>query len=310
VCETNPNDRCCESCGSAPIDGCLAPNADPSCAPLNLDPESDPLNLRCWDQKRRFGVDLLYPISRYVDGLTQTTIARSNGESVRNPLFPKGGRTPSQVVLSAIVGVPWQDLATKEGLEPDAPLEYLSHEELTKQDRWSLVLGSAGDPATGTPPTPPRDKWMFETNVDRSTLFGPEPHPLLGALAALAPSSSMGLPNAINGRESLLDGAELQPACIFQLREPRECTELGPWCPCQPSEPERQDAVCEGTTQTHAKAGPGVRELSVLKAFGDITGNAVPASICPKLVNAPDYVGGYAPVISALMNRLQSVLPR
>ena len=61
------------------------------------------------------------------------------------------------------------------------------------------------------------------------------------------------------------------------------------------------------TTQTHAKAYPGIRELRVLKAFGDLTGNAVTTSICPKtLVNSDSY--GYGPAVAALVNTLKPVL--
>ena len=48
---------------------------------------TDAANLRCWNQKKRFGVDMLYPLRRYVDGLTQTKVYDRNGFLVQNPLF-------------------------------------------------------------------------------------------------------------------------------------------------------------------------------------------------------------------------------
>jgi hypothetical protein len=59
--------------------------------------------------------------------------------------------------------------------------------------------------------------------------------------------------------------------------------------------------------QIHAKAYPSVRELRVLKAFGDLTGNAVATSICPKtLVPSDSY--GYGPAVSAVVSALKPVL--
>ena len=37
---------------------------------------------RCWQQKRRFGIDFLYPVDRYVDALTKTTVADREGNLV------------------------------------------------------------------------------------------------------------------------------------------------------------------------------------------------------------------------------------
>ncbi len=79
----------------------------------------DPLNLRCWDQKRRFGVDWLYPVKRYIDGLTHSQIENRAGQLVANPLL--AARAPGQIVVTGIVGVPWQDVATVESLSPGRP---------------------------------------------------------------------------------------------------------------------------------------------------------------------------------------------
>src|SRR5258706_4499706 len=59
-CKTNPDDPCCLSC-QQPQGNCPA---DPACN-TPLDDVSDNQNLRCWDNKRRFGIDFLYPIDRY-----------------------------------------------------------------------------------------------------------------------------------------------------------------------------------------------------------------------------------------------------
>src|SRR5262249_41056480 len=103
-CALDPNDPCCKSCGQDP--GSCPP--DPGCGAG--DPVDDNLNLRCWDQKRRFGIDFLYPVDRYTQALTSPTVATKTGELVQNPLFA-GIRDPGSVIVTGIVGVPWQDVA-------------------------------------------------------------------------------------------------------------------------------------------------------------------------------------------------------
>ena len=112
-CATNPNDPCCMSCGQSA--GACPP--DPTCtqSPTLSDAEDD-INLRCWDQKRRFGIDFLNPIDRYTTALTSPMIPDRAGNMVPNPIFsdldPSDGvtavRDPGLVVIAGIVGVPWQ----------------------------------------------------------------------------------------------------------------------------------------------------------------------------------------------------------
>src|SRR4029078_5868264 len=88
-CLANPNDKCCQSCGeSAANPGCPAIGSDAECAKgMQLAQANDDLNLRCWDQKRRFGFDLLYPTSRYSEALRSPVVTqRSDGTLVANPL--------------------------------------------------------------------------------------------------------------------------------------------------------------------------------------------------------------------------------
>ncbi|MET0593075.1 MAG: hypothetical protein ABW133_10270, partial [Polyangiaceae bacterium] len=122
ACLTNPNDRCCYNCGqqSAPA-GCAPPESDPECMKGELTVVDDQPNLRCFNQKKRYGVDFLYPVQRYIDGFTQTRISNRRGEIVANPLFADltcnpgvsctQQRDPSFVLVTGIVGVPWQDIA-------------------------------------------------------------------------------------------------------------------------------------------------------------------------------------------------------
>src|SRR5262249_1259323 len=73
---SNPNDPCCASCGQTTPMGCPA---DPGCSGT-LDALTDDVNLRCWDQKRRFGIDFLYPTDRYVNGLSSMTVPDRQGD--------------------------------------------------------------------------------------------------------------------------------------------------------------------------------------------------------------------------------------
>lgn len=197
ACATNPNDPCCRSCGlveSAPPSGCAPITGDPGCS-MDV---SDSLNVRCWDQKRRFGIDLLYPIERYVaalkDPLIYDTQQCSNNSCplVQNPLFDVGDapnpRDPSLVFLAGIVGVPWQDIATPETRDAPNQLEYMTAQELEQNLVWQVILG---DPKNYVPPT---DALMIESTAPRS---GSNPHvgPLVG------PESTDPQANAINGHE-------------------------------------------------------------------------------------------------------------
>jgi len=183
-CNANPNDPCCRSCAqketTPPKDAngnlCPALSADPVCKstpdwtpPKNVLSE-DQLNLRCYNQKKRFGFDLLYETARYVNGLKNATIPLQShpSTSVTNPLYDTTGtdkapRDPSLVFLAGIVGVPWQDVADDASLTGPG-LNYLTAKELADKGRWSALLGDA----TASPPLPPSDPFMVESIVARA----------------------------------------------------------------------------------------------------------------------------------------------
>ncbi|HEX6274810.1 MAG TPA: hypothetical protein VFZ53_17330 [Polyangiaceae bacterium] len=316
--------RCCIPCVLLDVPDFPAPqgcryDADVACnAGHSLSPAEDSTNLRCYDQKRRFGLELLYPWQRYVDALTAPRIAlRDPGPSgtteVTNPIYTPGAdgtpaRSPALVILAGIVGVPWQDLADEASLTGRG-LRYLDAAGLhgATPNRWDVILG---DPDVGVPPL---DPLMIES-VDPRPL-GAE-HPLLGAAARIAAPTSAGLPNAINGSEQATNGDDLQYACIFDIEPDVPCTMANQdGCDCNASESSYARPTCDYSgggdgVQTHAKAYPAVRQLQVLKALGD---NAVVTSICPKntraegtLTSDPDY--GYNPAASALVRRFHDVL--
>jgi hypothetical protein len=333
VCATNPNDPCCRSCAQredgGPPSGCSALSSDANCKNVPSggqyavwDALHDSLNLRCYNQHQRFGFDLLYDTSRYVNALKSTTIPlQSTGQVVTNPLYDTAGsdkapRDPSLVFLAGIVGVPWQDIASDASLTDPKALTYLSAKELLEKDRWKVLLGDP-HPAGGGVPVPPSDPFMIETPDVRSGT-----NPIVNVAIQPVTSSS---PNVINGHEqNVPDFADLQYACIFPLQKSKECVAGDAACDCSPDKMGKLDAVtaansplCQAgsrgavsATQTSAKAYPGARELQVLKDFGD---NAIVASICPKVSTPtgdpsadPNY--GYNPAVGAIIERLKDAL--
>lgn len=343
ICQTAPNDRCCVSCGAAVPEGCpTTSNADGETVSAGCEepfyaleeelgvggpPSDDPVNLRCYDQKRRFGVDYLFPVARYRNALEKeylcpladdldpeavlsdgSPVCGANQELlVPNPLYqdlglvarqvndPGAARVPSRtadlVFLAGIVGVPWQALA----VDPDAPtLEYRSNDadDAPNVIDWVPLLGSA---EPGTPydlmARPPTNPLMWEQIDPRS---GTDP--------------------TINGGEwNILDRNDLQYACTFPLDEPVRCpsqAEIGTstvGCDCTYyGEEGYENPLCQGLLQTHAKAYPSIRPLQVLRDYG---ANSIVASICPKNTTDPassDF--GYRPAIAAIVDRLSSRL--
>jgi len=317
ACAESPNDPCCYSCFGGPPAGC----EDTCPASPDLALADDRANVRCFDNKRRFGVDLLYPTERYVDALSKSTIMNSRtGEPAQNPLLT--GRSPDLVFFAGIVGVPWQDVATDASLADESTLVYRSASELDRVDadlggsRWDLLLGTPG--GEGVPAGLPLDPFMIESIGPRSGT-----HPLTGD-PIVAPGSTGWSP--INGHEydnsvpfpSQDKGPsndDLQYSCIFPLAADAvktDCTGSDA-CDCS-DEPRKQRPLCKpspnasvpaDTTQRYGKAYPPSRILRVLRDFGD---NSIVASICPKITNHNSPAFGYNPAVNAIVDRLASKL--
>jgi hypothetical protein len=285
-CATNPADPCCASCGQATPPGCSPTETDPVCQLPKPTDSEEPINLRCFDQKRRYGIDFLYPIDRYVDGLTATTVPDRAGNLVDNPLFV-GNRSPKLVLFSAIVGVPWQDLAKDpkslaSGFAPPSEID------------WDLVLG---DPASGVAP---KDPLMIESIAPRT---GTSPR----AGVDLAPPDAPLNANPINGHERVIvDQDDLQYACIYPRQAPKTCTSGA--CECD-GNAIATNPICQGDdgsygpVQRYARALPGLRELQVVKGLGD---RAAVGSVCAPIISgASDPTFGYKPTIDAALRALR-----
>lgn len=286
ACESNPNDPCCFSCLQAenPPSGCEPYAVECSSGGTVLAPERDRPSVRCFQNKRRFGVDLLYPTERYVDALTKSTIIDArNGSTVDNPLLRAADgtqRNPELVLFAGIVGVPWQDIGTPESLEDPNVMEYLTAAELSARDvpvvrngtgtlasRWEVMVGTPGlaastkvcqnSPTTagcGVVPILPDDPFMIESIDARTPGLA---NPISGDVIVAATSTSP-TANDINGHEvnhavvDILkydDGGpandDLQYACIFSLLTPKtSCTASDAICACG-DEPLRNRPVCQ-----------------------------------------------------------------
>lgn len=320
-CALNPNDACCQSCGEQSAhDGCPAIESDSECLKGKaLDEADDSMNIRCFDQKRRFGFDLLYPVQRYIDALTQLQIPRrSDGQLLPNPIYASQGgaqpRSPEQVLLLGIVGVPWQDVVDSASLTGPG-LKFLSEDGQLPEERWSVILG---DPSA-SPPVLPTDPFMVETLVDRTTLPIPQSNPIVPAEKLVSASSTNPLANHINGHESVnVRADDLQFACTFQLPTPVMCDvaarDAGKGCDCFEGDLSYNRALCQPPgggaatiNQTFGKAYPGLRELAVLRGVG---GHGIVASTCPKTADTTSVSYGYRPAMDALAGRVARQIGR
>jgi len=314
ICETDPANECCVSCGqTGPVDGNGNPicAADPTCKDGQgktryLDDTTDNINLRCFDQKRRFGIDFLYPIDRYVNALSAATVPDRNANLVANPIFsdldPSDDvtlvRDPGLVLYLGIVGVPWQDVAKN---PMDLKQGFKTAGELTQPDAnghttWDIILGNTANYGQ------PLDPFMRESVDPRSGT-----NPVTGASITLP-----GTVNAINGHEwTIPKRDDLQYACIMPIAKQRDCSVPGSYPGCDCEDVNNDNPLCvmaaEGNTdQVRAKAYPGLRELQVLQGIGE---RAVIGSICAFQIadpTQPDYA--YRPAISSLIDRMKTRL--
>ena len=305
ACATDPSSECCRSCGQAPGDGCDASADD--CAGALTD-QQDNINLRCWEQKRRFGIDFLYPLDRYVEALTMQEVYDRDGNVVQNPLFKDlnpnddvtGLRNPTLVLLVGVVGVPWQDIARRDangspdlngGLDSQGhPVGgFQSSQELQANGTWNVILGDPSCYTSDPGACRPTDAHMIEDWAFRPGLPGP------------------GSADPVHGHERTIAQNDLQYACIFPLPTPYDCT-ITDYCLCDPGNdsPLCEDPIGSGNftnTQHAAAAVPAIRPLSVLREIGD---QGIVGSICPAQLSDPSARSyGYSPVVITVLERLR-----
>ncbi len=290
VCDTDPNDACCTSCALPTPDGC---SADPSCVEPVLTTVEDHANIRCFDQKRRYGVDFHYPTVRYVNALSSeeidpATLDYAAGDNaIPNPLF-YGDRQPEHVIFTAITGVPWQDLVVDPNDPESAPK---TSQQMETDGSWAWLVGDNGGA--------PLDPFMIES-VDKRV--GVSPATGEATVNASAPNG---------GDRSIPDADDLQYACIFALAEPIESA-----CSCYAADGCTDDPACIDGAMVAAAARPGTRQLEVARGLGS---NAVVGSICPPIVALPETSEGesrspqansnYDAALSQMNERVSELLP-
>jgi hypothetical protein len=283
-CARDPQDVCCRSCAATeelPPEGCTALVDDENCNAGPLPPEKNDINVRCFDQRRRFGESALYPIERYVRGLTERTILDRQGREVINPLFADG-RTADMVHLAVVAGVPWQLLATDDTRDDPEQLTLLTPRQLHQLGVWDTLAA--------------------------------EPH----LVASLTPRPNLAAPTAprladpVHGHEfENPHEAALQYSCIFPMPEPVDCTTTTP-CICEelewpngavePLSPNNPLCQAEdetyGTRQYFAAAEPPVRLLEVARKVNALLGSACPKTLSEALNGETAY--GYTALGAAL----------
>jgi hypothetical protein len=272
--------------------------------------------------KAKYGVDPQYPVQRYVNGLTSTTVPDRSGEypagatsyvgtnDCQNPLFagalpdgsridattlchaPPGYRTKDLVFYVHVGGVPYQLLHATPG--------DIVASKLTADD-WVKILG--------------RDPLHNDfAGIDPHMIESDQPRP------GVAPPGSANSADPVNGHDWTTGGtapASLEYACTIPLTNPRDCTlpQNQNFCDCPHAagtvNSSQLPPICDTnnfTQQTGAKAYPTIRELTLAKLMGK---QGIVSSICPQHVTEMgmgDPLYGYRPAVAAIVNRLKDAL--
>ncbi len=351
ACATNPGSPDCTSCGFA----ATCNGSDPACQKIKNDPNcqknggyygptEDELNAR-WqgaNMKRNYGIDPQYPISRYVNALTQkrvpdrasehVDVMQGGGRSIgpyvgtakcTNPLFARGFAKPDGTVVTHLPRDPGDELCALLPSTRGAELVFFAHiggvpnQLLYKKKDGSMADDNTPldqlDPVNGRI-SPPNWRAIIGADPLNFNLDGIDPH----MIESKQPRPGLPAPTAsdttdiINGREWDTGLGDLQYACTFPLpmAAQRDCTTTMGSCDCGTKMTGGKPPLCMGTTQVRAKAYPTTREFYVVKGLGE---NGIIASLCPIQLNpadktAPDY--GYNPAVAAIIDRLKNALTK
>jgi hypothetical protein len=225
-------------------------NTGPGCRELPAAEDSP--ELRCWDQKRRFGVDMLYPVQRYVDGLREAKVFDLRDPRSAADLAAGVPRPPAPLVDNPLYqDLPYLRYHALERALAEESIDQATFDAKTKRlgnagkrppfaargndavffagivgVPWQDIARKKDDLTQGyaiaaevkwerlrtTDGVPPTDPLMREANTPRSGV-----HPVTGETIGLTSN------NAINGHEWSSEGADLMYACRLPLPEPRSC---------------------------------------------------------------------------------------
>jgi hypothetical protein len=268
TCQTKPEDPGCQCCATIKDPTTVAAdckNQADSGSPIYYTPSIlDMPNVRFFHMKQRFGVDVGFPSSRYVNGLTAQYVPKQSYDrnadgslvACTNPLYAATlpanantgtelcnlpvnttGRTPGGnlglVYYAAITGVPHQLLqATPGGTDGvcaagTLPANCPQKDSLSAAD-WLTILGQ--DPEnynfTGV------DFHMLESWIPRDTTVQAATG-AINASACLPANGAADNCDPINGREFDTTAnvvpaggyADLEYACTFAFAAPKDCTQ-------------------------------------------------------------------------------------
>ena len=337
----NATDEQLKACSSC-VDSNVSAAAECQSTPY-LAAENDSFNARYVRMKARYGLDPLFPLSRYVRGLSSLTVPSrpeehdANGRyqvkagTCKNPLFAaelpgsmddetcalkSGVRTSDMVYFAIIGGVP-QDLLR----DAAGPKTSLSDAD------WVRILGKNPE-AFDFDGIDPR---MYELGTPRTA------EALVAERVAASPAGIDEVRASVNVGKTSADpdfvlndknsnraglqsgfGADLNYACSFPIAERAvteedingagECNKFYPNEACTPS----SGSVAAQRKQIRAKAYPTTRELSVARMMGE---RGIAASLCPLRITPrvgmtpeqdPDY--GYNPAVNSIVERLKNRL--
>ncbi|CAN5774080.1 hypothetical protein BH09MYX1_BH09MYX1_35280 [soil metagenome] len=309
--------RATPECDTAPFSPQCTTCLNASCPTqwYSADDASHP-NTRLTQPKKRYGVALQFPLSRYVDALTSPTVPNREGEhpsdsfdyvgdkNCTNPIFaaalpekpttadalcklPRGPRGTNLVYFALIGGLPHQ-LLQKNPSDPNS-----AQKDTLSESDWLAILGK--DP-----------EHYDSTGADLHMIESIEPR------AGLPPPTAADNADPIHGREYETDSDSLQYACTFPLTTPRDCTSptAGGSCDCANPKPQGSPlcSTQNPNLQVRAKAYPTIRELTVAHALG---ARASVSSLCPihVVANGPnDQLYGYRPAIGGIVEAFRKGL--
>jgi hypothetical protein len=331
ACATNPASPQCVSCGFGTMSN--DPNCTDSSVATSLaeSPWLTDDNLRHVHMKQKYGVDVQFPIHRYVLGLTSQKVPDRNGEyppggngfyqgglnndpgdlNCVNPLFaqnlPSTASGPGDPSLC--------DLAPSTARTPESNLVYYAHiggvphELLTTTDASGNVTVKQ---------TLSASDWMsiVGTDPENYDYSGIDPHmiesyqPRAGIPVAGSGATIVGdeAPDYVTESTTVtlvnLPSFDVEYACVFPLATPRNCdpgnannseADISA-CVCSTSglAADAEPSVCDAQNplqQDYAKAYPTIRELELAQLLGT---QGIVGSICP--IDAQDNAAGNDPL--------------
>ena len=288
-CAENPNDKCCYSCTvSGPPGGCA--NGCAGAGPA-VDDGTYQANIRCWQQKRRFGYEFLYPKSRYVVGLTKKELCpdQSFGDmdcdceyanSIGASCNPGGRRMPnplystvvgtlnnnqaivgypnaiarsdnSAIFLAGIVGVPWQDIGVTDA---NGVLSYIP----VTDPAWTDSAATSATAPNNVPTNGAKNIWDMIYGDDNANVQPKDIH----MVESVVPRAGLPAPTAavnadpFNGHEYNTAREDLEYACIYALPQSRpcDCTAGTTFASCKYQHP---NDCCDLTYPSDGAGGPG-----------------------------------------------------